>query len=72
VFTYTLGFLFCLLLFTVPMDLDVKVKATLLGACFLIVSQLTMVLPLLPSFISLLLSLLKWEYSILQKNSLHH
>ena len=27
-----------LLLFLVPMDLDVKVKATLLGACFLIVS----------------------------------
>ena len=31
-------------LFTVPMDLDVKVKATLLGACFLIVSQVTVAL----------------------------
>ena len=29
----------CVLSFAVPMDLDVKVKATLLGALFLIVSM---------------------------------
>ncbi len=31
--------IFILLLFAVPMDLDVKVKALLLGATFLIVSR---------------------------------